>query len=168
MGKEILEIRPIELKEANAFIEKLHRHHRKVQGHKFSISVWKGEKMIGVAVVGRPVSRYLDDKKTLEVTRLCTDGTYNACSKLYSACARIAKEMGYERIITYILKSEDGSSLKASGWELDKEVAGCKEWTSHGREKRYSEIVTLFGTIKKYPHELKKRYVKYLKSKNIL
>jgi hypothetical protein len=164
MSKEKLEIRPIELKEANAFIEKFHRHHHKVQGHKFSISCWRGDKLVGVAIVGRPVSRYLDNGKTLEITRLCTDGTYNACSKLYSACARIAKEMGYEKIITYILQSESGSSLKASGWQLEEENVGGKQWTSHGKDgKRFSEIKTLFGTIKKYPQELKKRYIKYLK-----
>lgn len=84
-----LSIIPISLKEANNFVEELHRHHSKVQGHKFSIGCKDGDKLVGVCIVGRPVSRYLDDGNTLEVTRLCTDGTYNACSILYGRAARI-------------------------------------------------------------------------------
>ena len=75
-----LEICPITFKEANAFVEQHHRHHGKVVGHKFSIGCSDGEKIVGVAIVGRPVSRHLDDGWTLEVNRLCTDGTRNACS----------------------------------------------------------------------------------------
>lgn len=119
-----LNVRPISLKEANAFIIANHRHHDKVQGHKFSEAVYKGDKLVGVACVGRPVSRHLDDGKTLEVTRLCTDGTYNACSILYSRCAKISKDMGYSKIITYILDTESGVSLKASGWHCEEKDVG--------------------------------------------
>ena len=84
---------------------------------------------------GRPVSRHLDDGKTLEVTRCCTDGTANACSFLYGRVARIAKEMGYERIITYILISESGASLKAAGWECEKEIAGGGSWDTPARRR---------------------------------
>ena len=90
-----MKVIPISLKQANGFVEKYHRHHSPVVGHKFSIGALDNkDNMVGVAIVGRPVSRYLDDEKTLEVTRLCTDGTYNACSFLYSRCAKIAKDMG--------------------------------------------------------------------------
>lgn len=109
---------PIFQHEAFAFIEQYHRHHKKPVGSIFQIAVSDGEKMVGVAVVGRPVSRILDNQNTVEVTRLCTDGTANACSMLYAACWRISREMGYGRLITYILKSETGISLKASGWQL--------------------------------------------------
>lgn len=84
----MLELVPITLKEANAFVEQHHRHHKPVVGHKFSIAASDGEKIVGVAIVGRPVSRYLDNGLTLEVNRLCTDGTRNACSFLYSAAWR--------------------------------------------------------------------------------
>lgn len=87
-----LEVCPITLKEANAFVGQHHRHHKPVVGHKFSIGCTDGEKIVGVAIVGRPVSRYLDDGWTLEVTRLCTDGTWNACSMLYAAAWRAARE----------------------------------------------------------------------------
>ena len=81
-------------------------------------------KIVGCAIVGRPVARMLDDRATLEVTRLCSDGSGNACSMLYSACWHIAKEMGYKRMITYILNTEPGSSLKGAGWLLVGERGG--------------------------------------------
>ena len=109
-----MEIKPITFREASDFINKHHRHHKATVGHKFSIGVYDGEKLVGVAVCGRPVSRFYDDGVTCEINRLCTDGTKNACSMLYGACCRVAKEMGYVKIITYILASENGASLKAS------------------------------------------------------
>lgn len=110
---------PIELTEANAFVKAIHRHHGEVQGHRFSIGVIDGEKLVGVAIVGRPVGGS-NPRTWAEVTRLCTDGTRNACSHLYSAAARAAQAMGYERIQTYILNEENGASLKASGWQFDR------------------------------------------------
>ena len=96
---------------------KHHRHHSKAQGCKFCIGVVdERDELRGVAIVGRPVSRHLDDGYTAEVTRCCTDGIKNGCSFLYAACGRIAKHMGYIRIITYILATERGASLKASNW----------------------------------------------------
>lgn len=112
-----LEVCPMTLKEANAFVEQHHRHHKPVVGHKFSIGCTDGKEIVGVAIVGRPVSRHLDDGWTLEVNRLCTDGTRNACSMLYAAAWRAARAMGYKRLVTYILDSESGVSLKASGWK---------------------------------------------------
>lgn len=100
----MLELIPMTLREANAFVEQHHRHHKPVVGHKFSIGVSDGEKVVGVAIVGRPVGRFLDDGWTLEVTRLCTDGTHNACSMLYAAAWRAARAMGYRRVVTYILE----------------------------------------------------------------
>jgi hypothetical protein len=114
----------VELAEANAFVERLHRHHKKVVGHKFSLGAEKDGQFVGVAIVGRPVARMRDDGKTLEVTRLCTDGTRNACSFLYGACARAAFALGYERIGTYTLQSEGGESLRATGWKLLGERGG--------------------------------------------
>ena len=107
----MLEVCPITLKEANAFVEQYHRHHKPVVGHKFSIGCTDGEKIVGVAIVGRPVSRYLDDGWTLEVNRLCTDGTKNACSMLYAAAWRAARAMGYHKLITYILENEKGEEV---------------------------------------------------------
>ena len=108
---------------------------------------------MGVAITGRPVSRYLDNGLTLEVNRLCTDGTRNACSFLYGAAARAAKAMGYQKIITYILDTEDGGSLRASGWTCAG-LAGGKEWT--GRRKPTEPL---------YPAQMKYRYEKILNGK---
>lgn len=146
----MLKITPISLAEANAYVCKYHRHHKAVQGHKFSIGCSENGQLVGVVIVGRPVSRYLDNGTTLEVTRLCTNGTKNVCSMLYAAAARAAKAMGYEKIITYTLESERGVSLKTAGWKCIG-LAGGKQWT--GARK---PIVPL------YPQEMKYRYEKLL------
>ena len=158
----MLVIKPISLKDANAYVLENHRHHGRVQGHKFSLSVWDGERLCGVAIVGHPQSRRIDQESTLEVLRLCTDGTYNACSILYARCARVGKDMGYKRIITYILESEQGTSLKASGWVCEAENVGGAVWTGQREVERHKyEQQTLFEK-KTTPKELKKRYVKEL------
>jgi len=160
-----MEVKPIELAIANGFTLKHHRHHLPVYRAKWNIGCYKDEKLIGIATCGRPVSRYLDDGLTLEIRRVTTNGTKNACSKLYSACARIAKEMGYNKIITYILMSENGASLKASGFQLEKEGVGGYSWLSNNR-KRSIFTVDLFDKKRKYPNELKKRYSKILNRKD--
>jgi len=115
-----LRITPLELREANEFVERVHRHHGRVQGHRFSIGVVDEEGVVhGCAVCGRPTSG-LDPKRILEVTRLCSDGTPNVCSMLYGAVVRAAKAIGYERVQTYIYQEEHGSSLLASGWRFER------------------------------------------------
>lgn len=126
---------PIELKEANNFVATLHRHHPPVYRDKFRLAcIAEDGHMCGVIQAARPVARHLDDGKTLEVVRCCTDGTYNACSFLYSRIARIAKEMGYHKIITYILDTELGGSLKASGWYKEAETKG-HSWNCKSRPR---------------------------------
>ena len=123
---------PLPLDEANAFVVEHHRHHKPVVGHKFSIGAALGGKIVGVVIVGRPVSRHRDDGATLEVTRLCTDGTKNACSFLYGAAARAAFALGFQRIGTYTLPEEGGASLRGAGWKLIGERGGGA-W---GRQER--------------------------------
>ena len=113
-----LDLVPITLAEANVFVTQHHRHHRPVIGHKFSLGAVFADQIVGVAIVGRPVSRIRDDGITLEVTRLCTDGTRNACSFLYGAAARAAFALGYTKIGTYTLAKENGASLRGAGWQL--------------------------------------------------
>jgi len=137
----MLMVQPISLKEANAYVSLHHRHHKPVVGHKYSISCVDGDNILhGVAIVGRPVSRYLDDGLSLEVNRLCTDGTKNACTILYGAAWRAARAMGYRRIFTYILETENGASLRAAGWHCDGQ-AGGKNWT--GERYRQEEMFPL-------------------------
>jgi hypothetical protein len=116
--KNRLSLVKVDIAQANAFVASLHRHHKPVVGHKFSLGALIGLLLVGVVIVGRPVARMRDDGLTLEVTRLCTDGSRNVCSFLYGAAARAAFALGYNRIGTYILASETGTSLKATGWRL--------------------------------------------------
>lgn len=135
-----LDIVPMTLAEANDFVAEHHRHHRPVVGAKFSVGVVResdppcGGVLSGVAIVGRPVARHLDDGWTLEVTRVATDGTPNACSALYGAARRAAFALGYRKLITYTLASEGGSSLRASGWRVVGEVKG-RSWSRANRPR---------------------------------
>ena len=157
----MLEIRPIKLRDANAYVKQHHRHNIDTNGHKFSIACYDGDRLCGVAIAGQPVARNLDDGLTIEIRRVCTDGTYNACSILYGACSRCAREMGYKRVITYTLKSEPGTSLKASGFINDGEAGGVS-WNTPSR-KRFETQMTLFGEERKYSSEKKIRWVKHFK-----
>lgn len=147
-----MKIIPITLKAANEYVARYHRHHKPTVGCKFCIGCEESGQLVGVAICGRPVSRHLDNGATLEINRLCTNGTRNACSKLYGACARIAREMGYSKVITYILSSEDGASLKASNFVCEGE-AGGEIWT--GSRKRDNGV----------PQEKKQRYAYYINKK---
>ena len=155
---------PIELSAANAFVARLHRHHKPVHRDKFRVGCEDDNGILrGVIQVGRPVSRMLDDGKTIEVVRCCSDGTKNVCSFLYSRAARIAREMGYDRIITYILQSEHGTSLRASGWNLDSDNCGGGSWDVPSRPRNLYGEQSLFEDAKtKYPTERKQRWEKIL------
>lgn len=156
-----LEIRPIILRAANAYVAQYHRHNIPTNGHKWSLAVYDGDRLCGVAIAGQPVARRLDDGMTIEVRRVCTDGTHNACSALYGACARVAKEMGYARILTYTLATEPGTSLKASGWK-DCGECGGGTWDVPSRPREIAQT-TLFGTEQKYPVCKKRRWEKRFK-----
>ena len=156
----MLEARAIRLVEANAFVIEHHRHHDAAIGHKWSLGAYQDGRLCGVAIVGRPTGRRLDDGKTLEVTRLCADGTRNACSFLYAAAARRAKLEGYERIITFILQSENGASLKAAGWTCESARCGKPKWNAERYDGK-PEQMTLWQK-KTPPREYKQRWVKRL------
>ena len=130
----VLEIIPMELSEANAFIKKYHRHHGKVVGHKFSLGLSLGEIICGVAIIGRPVARGLDDGMTLEVTRCCTNGVKNGCSKLYAAAWRATRALGYKKLVTYTLHDESGVSLTAAGWKIIAKTSGGS-WNCKSRPR---------------------------------
>ena len=131
----MLSIKPIHLSPAREYVKEHHRHNIPPVGGKFAVSCFDGDRLCGVAICGRPTARRLDNGETLEIYRNCTDGTKNACTKLYGACLRIAKAMGYERVITYTLKSENGSSLKAANFTFSG-TAGGIAWTG-ARKKDY-------------------------------
>lgn len=147
----MLNIKPIHIRDANIFVKEYHRHSLPTVGGKFAVACYEDKRLCGIAICGRPTARNADDGITLEVYRNCTDGTKNVCSKLYGACVRIAREMGYEKVITYTLASESGISLKAAGFIYEGQ-AGLPEQTG-SRQKEY--IVA--------PKEYKKRYSLRLK-----
>lgn len=149
-----LEAVPVSLKDSQEFVDRLHRHHKAPVRDKFRIGCALDGKLVGVANVGRPVSRILDDGHTVEVIRLCTDGTKNVCSFLYSRCARAAEELGYSKIITYILDSESGVSLQSSGWHKETDNSGGREWDCPSRPRIHG----------KYPIVKKQRWAKDLRN----
>jgi hypothetical protein len=125
-----LVIVPVTLRQASAFIAIHHRHHPAPRGCRFCLGVATAEQLVGVAVVGRPVGRHLDDGRTLEVNRTCTDGTRNANSALYGASWRAAKALGYVRLITYTQAGESGSSLRGAGWRVLAERPARSSWAA--------------------------------------
>lgn len=135
-----LAIVPINLRDANAFVACHHRNHKPTPGCKFCIAVADGDAVVGVAIVGRPVSRRLDNGWTLEVNRTCVlEGARNANSALYGAAWRAARAMGYRRLITYTLPSESGASLRGAGWQCIGERGGGN-WNVPSRPRVDSEL----------------------------
>lgn len=130
-----LTVVPISFAEANEYVRQRHRHHGPVAGAKFCVAVADSTgEICGVAIVGRPVARMLDDGWTLEVTRTCTNNTRNANSVLYGACWRAARALGYRKLITYTLPEESGASLKGAGWRcIGKAGGGTWNRTSRPR-----------------------------------
>lgn len=132
---ERLVLQPVTLREARAFVNAHHRHHRAPQGGLFAAAVSRQQVVVGVVIVGMPVARRNDDGFTAEVTRLCAlEREKNVCSMLYAAAWRAARALGYRRLITYTLQTEPGTSLRAAGWKLIGE-AGGGSWHREGRPR---------------------------------
>ncbi len=131
-----LHLVPVRFADACGFVAMWHRHHAPPIGCKFCIGVADdGGVLRGVAIVGRPVARHLDDGLTLEVTRTATDGTPNANSMLYGAAWRATKALGYSRLITYTQAEESGSSVRAAGWRVVAERRPRPGWTCPSRPR---------------------------------
>ncbi len=153
-----MRIRPCTLKQANALVEKLHRHHKPVVGHRFSLALYTDTgSLIGVVICGRPVARKTSAYDVLEITRCATDGTKNAISKLYGAVCRAATAMGYDSVQTFTLPEEGGASMRAAGFAFSGE-AGGGEWAhTDGKPRRNDQ-----------PTGVKHKWVKHLqKGKSI-
>ena len=147
MQKSKLTPMPISLREANEFVANFHRHNKPTQGGKFSIGALFNNEIVGVAIVGRPVARGMQDGVTAEVTRVCVsdNAPRNACSFLYGRCWRIWQQMGGKRMITYTLKSESGSSLRGAGWKMLGEVKPGAGWNRPARQRDWQPI---YGQLK--------------------
>jgi hypothetical protein len=131
-------IRPVTLVEANRFVQRFHRHHAPAVGHRWSIGLNRGTELCGVVICGRPKSRMLPQDSLIEINRLATDGTKNACSKLYGTCSAIARPMGYADIETAILEHEPGTSLRAAGFEFRRMTEGG-DWNRPSRDGRRTD-----------------------------
>jgi hypothetical protein len=139
---------PITLRRANDFVAEHHRHSGRTarNGGKFAVGVTFDQSLIGVAIVGNPVSATYMDGFTAEVLRVCVsdDAPKNACSFLYGRCWRIWQQMGGRRLITYTLLEESGSSLKGAGWKVLGSVKPHKRWTQRngtdGLERQHKAI----------------------------
>lgn len=131
-----LRIVPVEFRDAREFVAAHHRHHNPPIGHKFSIGVADGDTLVGVAIIGRPVSRVIQsDKRTLEVIRTATDGTMNANSMLYGAARRATFALGYDRLITYTQEGESGASLRAAGFRVLASRPARAGWSAPSRPR---------------------------------
>lgn len=131
---------PCDMAAARDFVARIHRHLSPPLAGKFAVAVADQDGAIrGVAIAGRPVSRVLDDGRTLEVTRVATDGCPNACSVLYGAIRRAAWSLGYQRVYTYTLPVEGGASLRAAGFSLSQQKSGGGEWDRPSRPARPAE-----------------------------
>jgi hypothetical protein len=141
MESTSLHVVPVTLVQAQKFVRTLHRHHPAPVGHRFSIGAWNDltNRLVGVAVVGRPVARLIDQRRVVEVTRLCTDGTPRACSLLYGAAARAAAALGFFCVITYTLSRENGASLRASGWWGEADATVGNSWNVPSRPRAVRE-----------------------------
>lgn len=137
-GAVRLRVVPVELAVARRVVRAIHRHHKPPIGHRFSLAaVDESGRVRGVAVVGRPVARLAGPPdEVVEVLRVATDGTPNACSALLGAAARAAKALGYLRIQTYTLPAEGGASLRGSGWTCEGEAGGGQWRHTDGKPRR--------------------------------
>ncbi len=136
-----MNVRPLELAEANEFVLSFHRHSGKVVGHRFSIGLEDSGELVGIAIVGRPLARMLQDGTTAEVTRLCVNdkAPKGACSSLYRSCWRAWVAMGGKRLVTYTLRTEAGSSLKGAGFRFVGKV-NAGSWSRESRKREWQPI----------------------------
>lgn len=127
-----LQVVPLTLPKANKCVELWHRHHAPIPGGFmwYAVGAVADKKLVGAAIAGRPTNRNNDDRQTVEVLRIATDGTPNACSVLLGACARAARAIGAARILTYTLTAESGASLRGAGWVMECANTG-KSWWGH-------------------------------------
>ncbi len=131
---------PLDLRVANEFVAKHHRHNDPTNGHKFSIGISDNGELVGVGIAGRPISRHLDNGRNIELRRVCVKNDYpNGCSMLMGRLKRIAQLMGYERIITYTLQKESGASLRAIGAQCVSAVKPSN-WNSRTRPARHQPV----------------------------
>jgi hypothetical protein len=137
----VIQLVPINRDDANAYVRRMHRHSRPVQGYKFAVGIEVAGELRGVAIAGRPVARELDAAgTTIEILRVCTDGVRNGCTRLYGACCRAAGALGYQLAITYTLEREHGASLRAAGFRPVARVPD-RQWACDARPREQRDLI---------------------------
>lgn len=150
---------------AHDFVARVHRHHEPPPGDRWCIGAFHGGTLHGVAIIGRPIARELDEDVHVEVLRVATDGTKNACSFLYGWAARGAEALGFAHIFTYILASEPGTTLKAVGWEEEPSDARARPWGCATRPRpRTRDLVGEVSKKELVEGERKTRYGRWFTS----
>ena len=144
---------PITLREANDFVANFHRHSGRTarNGGKFAIGASYDGQLVGVAIVGNPISATFMDGFTAEVLRTCTrpDAPRNANSFLYGACWRAWRAMGGLKLITYTLQTESGASLRGAGWRIVGEVRPTeKGWRKNDHLNNRRKWQPVMGQLK--------------------
>jgi len=144
---------PMTLKKANNFVQDHHRHNGRTarDGGKWAIGVSDGERLIGVAIVGNPLSATFMDGYTAEVLRVCVlpDAQRGANSFLYARCWQIWRAMGGIRLITYTLATESGASLRGAGWRIVGENPGHNDWQRKSKmDGKYRTKQEIYGQRK--------------------
>jgi hypothetical protein len=135
-GYVALRLCPISLGTANEFVAAWHRHHDPVIQCIFKVGICDGQGVLrGVAIAEIPKGINNMTGDTIEVTRVATDGTKNACSMLYGACSRAAFALGWRKVITYTEKGESGASLRAAGHRVVAERPARKGWDTQSRPR---------------------------------
>jgi hypothetical protein len=153
---DLLTVVPMTIARAKTVCARWHRHNKAPQSGLFAVGANSGDELVGIAIVGRPSARALQDGVTCEITRVATNGCRNACSLLYGACCRAARALGYKRIVTYTLQSESGVSLRASGFQEDARLDARPTWSTQSRPRVQTN---LFGEEQR-PSGPKIRWVK--------
>ena len=148
-----LQRRPITLREANDFVQNFHRHNGRTarDGGKFAIGLEHEGELVGVVIVGNPLSATFMDGWTAEVLRLCVgpSAPKNCCSLLYAAAWRAWKAMGGRKLITYTLKTESGASLRGAGWRVVGETTPVKDgWRKNDHLNDRREWQPVMGQMK--------------------
>lgn len=137
-----MKVVPCTIQRAKEIVRQYHRHNKPPVSGLFAIGAAHEGKLIGVAIVGRPVARALDDGETAEVTRTCTlpGAPKGAVSFLYAACRRAARTHGYSKVITYTLQSESGASLRGAGWQMELELKPRSGWDTPARRREAGTV----------------------------
>jgi hypothetical protein len=122
----------ISLKTAKRFIRQHHRHRPDLVGAIVALGLWVDGELRGVCTVGRGAR--MDAADTAVITRLCTDGCRNGCSRLYAKAKRLAQALGFIGIKTFSRTEENGASLFAVGAE-PAGLTKAEHWSRNNRPR---------------------------------